>query len=586
MEKEHQPDSMATITMKPEYPPSEVYSASEPPPAYRQRASSAVQIARIAALTVVASSFILGSFILASSWIAARASCHQLEQLDAMLDKELALEGRPYGNDGLLADEPLPIGNAHALHAQAPLAPSTSAPPQQNTAAPSPDNLLKEDPLNLAESKFDEDKLQKIDEDNSKSEASDESSESESSGEDEDEELIRPLFKLPIQFDLDELAGAFLANNNQKGRMNCVVERRHEDPIERRFPFNILGAFAPRATQAERVAIICHGGDERPMPMFPDPQSQVFAFPLSGPVRLPIRPQPERPSMPAQAPEARAQYSPLPQSRPVPFPMSMPWDSYEEHMSGPREMRIRVQSVMAIPANNAPSSDNMGPFAPPPMPQNQEQHEQRMYSEEQMSAPRGIRVIAVPAPHNMVPQPESMGHFAPQQQSQTQQQDQDEQPAVLHQFVPQTAPTQEVEQPEVQKMQMEGSPVQMNLPYDLTQDDLRLIHRTAQDAIANQRREQQIDNDMQEVKTIMNTLAAAAEAEADDQSRGEEQQQSEENYTPSQDAPAQAPRVPRTLLLPQDMDGRPHYMQPRSVRSVDALVPQEKRVKRCACSCR
>lgn len=32
MEKEHQPDSMATITMKADYPPSEVYSASEPPP--------------------------------------------------------------------------------------------------------------------------------------------------------------------------------------------------------------------------------------------------------------------------------------------------------------------------------------------------------------------------------------------------------------------------------------------------------------------------------------------------------------------------------------------------------------------------
>ena len=62
-----------------------------------------MQIARIAALTVVAASFILGSFILASSWVSARASCHQLEQLDAMLDKELALEGRPYGNDGLMA---------------------------------------------------------------------------------------------------------------------------------------------------------------------------------------------------------------------------------------------------------------------------------------------------------------------------------------------------------------------------------------------------------------------------------------------------------------------------------------------------
>lgn len=48
-------------------------------------------------------------------------------------------------------------------------------------------------------------------------------------------------------------------------------------------------------------------------------------------------------------------------------------------------------------------------------------------------------------------------------------------------------------------MQMDGSPVQMNLPYDLTQDDLRLIHRTAQDAIASQRREHQLDSDMQEV---------------------------------------------------------------------------------------
>lgn len=78
--------------------------------AYRQRPSSSVQIARIAALTVVAASFILGAFILASSWVAARASCHQLEQLDAMLDKELALEGRAYGNDALL-----PVSNSFLL---------------------------------------------------------------------------------------------------------------------------------------------------------------------------------------------------------------------------------------------------------------------------------------------------------------------------------------------------------------------------------------------------------------------------------------------------------------------------------------
>ncbi|XP_034831031.1 fibrous sheath CABYR-binding protein [Maniola hyperantus] len=564
MEKEHQPDSMATITMKPEYPPSEVYSASEPPPAYRQRPSSSVQIARIAALTVVASAFILGSFILASSWVAARASCHQLEQLDAMLDKELALEGRSYGNDALMPEE-LPIANAHALHAPPPppAVDTTSVPAQHKPAALSPDSLLKADPLNHAESKIDEDKLQKIDDDktDTANSGSDESSESDSSAEDDDDELIRPMFKLPIQFDLDELAGAFLANN-QKGRMNCVVEKRQEEPMERRFPFNILGAFAPRSAQAERIAIICHGGDERPMPMFPDPQSQVFAFPLSGPVRLPIRPAP--------APERAEPRGPfgMPQ-RNSPFPLPMPWDSSEEQMNVPREMRIHVQRVIAIPSphNMPPAPENMGPFQPPPPPPQPQENEREP---EEMTAPRQMRVIAIPAPHNMPPPQDNMGPFQPPPPPQAQ--DQNEQSAVLHQFVPQPAPTQDMEQPEVQKMQMEGSPIQMNLPWDLTPEDLHMIHRTAQEAVANQRREQQIDNDMQEVKSIVNTLAAA-EVEAE-QAQAQDRQQ--------------APRAPRTLLLPQDMpvDQRPHYMQPRSVRSVDSPLHREKRVKRCSCACR
>ncbi|XP_026730808.1 pollen-specific leucine-rich repeat extensin-like protein 2 isoform X2 [Trichoplusia ni] len=554
MEKEHQPDSMATITMKPEYPPSEVYSTSEPPPAYRQRVSSSVQIARIAALTVVAASFILGAFILASSWVAARSSCHQLEQLDAMLDKELALEGRAYGNDALLADEPLPINNAHALHGVPP--PSavpelSSAPAQPSQAAPVAGSQLKDDALNHAESKVDEEKLQKIDDErnDSPNSASEDSSESDSSAEEEDElDAVRPMFKLPIQFDLDELAGAFLANN-QKGRMNCVVEKRRDDPMERRFPFNILGAFAPRSAHAERIAIICHGGDE-PRPMsFPEPQSQVFAFPLTGPVRLPLRPQPER----APAPPAAAAPPPAPRlppfaplaHRPAPFPLPMPWDSSEEQMGGPREMRIHVQRVIAIPAphNMPPPPESMGPFAPPPPPQNQDQNEVSYYS----------------------------------------------QPTGLHQFVPQSAPTQELDQSEVQKIPMDGSAVQMNLPWNLSPEELHMIHRTAEDAAANQRRDQQIDNDMQEdislqVKTIVKTLAAAAEAEAEAEARAQAEEQAGE---PRADMPA--PRPPRTLLLPQDMpmptDERPHYLQPRSVRSVDALVNSEKRVKRCACSC-
>lgn len=45
---------------------------------------------------------------------------------------------------------------------------------------------------------------------------SDESSESDSSAEEEDElDAVRPMLKLPIQFDLDDLAGAFLASNQK-----------------------------------------------------------------------------------------------------------------------------------------------------------------------------------------------------------------------------------------------------------------------------------------------------------------------------------------------------------------------------------
>ena len=49
----------------------------------------------------------------------------------------------------------------------------------------------------------------------------------------------------------------------------------------------------------------------------------------------------------------------------------MPWDSSEEQMGGgPREMRIHVQRVIAIPAphNMPPPPETMGPFAPPPPP--------------------------------------------------------------------------------------------------------------------------------------------------------------------------------------------------------------------------
>lgn len=70
--------------------------------AYRHPKPASVQIAKIVAGTIIISSLLLGSFILAASYVQARAGCHQLDQLDAMLEKELALEARQMQADALI----------------------------------------------------------------------------------------------------------------------------------------------------------------------------------------------------------------------------------------------------------------------------------------------------------------------------------------------------------------------------------------------------------------------------------------------------------------------------------------------------
>lgn len=57
-----------------------------------KRETSSVRIAKIIGVTVVASSLILGAFILASTYLQARASCDQMQTLDSILEKELMLE--------------------------------------------------------------------------------------------------------------------------------------------------------------------------------------------------------------------------------------------------------------------------------------------------------------------------------------------------------------------------------------------------------------------------------------------------------------------------------------------------------------
>lgn len=51
-----------------------------------------MKIAKIVAFTVILSSLILGSFLLASTYLQAKSTCDQVSALDAILDKELMLE--------------------------------------------------------------------------------------------------------------------------------------------------------------------------------------------------------------------------------------------------------------------------------------------------------------------------------------------------------------------------------------------------------------------------------------------------------------------------------------------------------------
>jgi hypothetical protein len=92
----------------------------------------------------------------------------------------------------------------------------------------------------------------------------------ESRDEDEDEmnneidgEMKRIRIKLPLDFDLSELAHNILMQN-QKSRMNCVVERRRTEEVEEPKPMNPFNAFMnePKKEKVtgERIAIFCETG--------------------------------------------------------------------------------------------------------------------------------------------------------------------------------------------------------------------------------------------------------------------------------------------------------------------------------------
>lgn len=96
----------------------------------------------------------------------------------------------------------------------------------------------------------------------------DSNSESESNESDEEEDKVTPIhIKLPLQLDLDDLAGA-IVDKNQRSKMNCIVEKKRAEevvdhqPKTVRLPFGVNLTTDPRYEHitGERMVILCESG--------------------------------------------------------------------------------------------------------------------------------------------------------------------------------------------------------------------------------------------------------------------------------------------------------------------------------------
>lgn len=81
---------------------------------------------------------------------------------------------------------------------------------------------------------------------------------------DVDSDMKRVHIKLPLDFDLSELAHEIMMNN-QKSRMNCVVERRRTEEVDdepkQMNPFSVfLNEPKKEKVTGERIAIFCETG--------------------------------------------------------------------------------------------------------------------------------------------------------------------------------------------------------------------------------------------------------------------------------------------------------------------------------------
>ncbi|XP_072753579.1 uncharacterized protein [Anoplolepis gracilipes] len=347
MEKE-QPDSLATVAVVSDkipqthshYAPSEVYSSAEPPPAYmRPPKSTAVQIARIAAITLITMSVVLGSFILAASWVQARASCTP-ESIAAM-QAELKLQQQTSGTY-----QPQGEFLKH-LQPEALVQESVESKDSlQNLAAPT-----------KKEVEPDTKDMKVQGEDSSKSD-----SDSSDDDDDYDDDEFPPVhIKLPLQLDLDDIAGTLI--QQARSRVSCVVERRRADEVMDGTGDNGLdNSTDPQRFQrlsGERVAILCESGSPNQ-----EQQEQEMLTPIIvplGTVQLPLQSQEPNPGYHQY--QIHTQYQ-------VPDMQQLPLSDPRGLNHIPPELRNLPQLTMEMrPPRMGPQMPMMGPQNNPMGPQ-------------------------------------------------------------------------------------------------------------------------------------------------------------------------------------------------------------------------
>ncbi|KAJ6643678.1 hypothetical protein Bhyg_08642 [Pseudolycoriella hygida] len=385
------------------------------------------------------------------------------------------------------------------------------------------------------------------------SQPSESESENDSSFSDSDEsnELNRVHIKLPLELDLSELANAIL-ETNQKSRMNCVVERRRAEEFidapskTMQLPFGVNLTTDPKRKRVtgERMAIFCESGvepkqetqaEQIPQFMMPPPQRHPISF---GPIpqQVPLT------HMPYQMPPHMQQQQQLPQFAPPQFMIrQVPQPQQQQQPQHP------PQPMMHQMPPNLPVPDQVMQ-APRP-----EQPEVR------------IQLQRIPFPiRGDVSEPVQIREILTGRQ------------------MPNMSP----------QVQVQRIPLSVALQRaGITPDDLRNIQRMAEERIQQEFRHLAAEDSSNQSSGDSSDASEDEEEENDSQTESEQQPQILQiGRVPFARSLLQPVRIPVNMMQTETSEepapsNRPHFVQPRSVRSVDSVLTGQKRVKRCACDC-